>query len=254
MHTIDTRVLTYIFSFLDLKDLANGAQVSKEWNKAHKTDGIWQRFCLDYLEDAKPYQNSWKERFKIMNNWMKASAEVKVYPPCYKAWHKYHDFTFLENHTPLEIYPAYNNPSTYIIYDWSTKKIIKIDLKSVHSSDIICTDLYNKTWVALNSQDKIFCFDIQTGQCTKQIVPPLAESQAEISSAKMKSNDQEIIIAYHQKIKILNSNTGCLETIIDISTLGEVWNLHYTPHYIIYQTYHRGFEEVILPFIKVVAL
>lgn len=243
MNTISclpNEILTYTFSFLEKNELLKTATVCKEWNETQKADSLWQHYCLAYLSDPQPYEGSWKERFKIIHNWLQASAEVKSYLPSCKIFDKSHEFTILEDNTPFEIHPSSQDPLIYIIRNWTHDTAIQIDLKVLNSTEIICSNLHDKTWIALNSQGAIFCFDIQTGECKKKIIPQHSKVPIGLDRAHIICNGQEIITEYNQEIKIWNADTCLLEQTIDISNLGIIWTLNSTTNYIVCMTYSQA--------------
>lgn len=233
INTVPNEILAYIFSFLEFESLSTVAKVSRKWNEVQKKDELWKNYCLTYLDRATPYQNSWLERFKIINNWKKGLAEVNSYPLSYKALHHNHDFTILEDGTFFEIYPNHQNPFIYTIHNWSKNKNKQIDLKAFESSEVICTDLDDKTWIVLNSRCEILCFDIQKGECVKKIIPKHIKRNLNKAEGKIKAAADEIVTVYDKMIKIWNPKTALLEQSIDISNFCEVSNLNFTPNFII---------------------
>ena len=222
--------LSYIFSFLEPKDVPRAARVCKKWNEALKADWLWESHCLTYLDRATPLRDSWKERFKVFRNWTNGLAEVTHYPPSYKTWHTFHVFTVLDDNTCLEIYPDPENPRTYIVRNLvNNEQVRRIDLKEFGCSNVIATDLHDTTWVALDDQRRIFCFDIQTGVCTQRIPSSVSTS----TFSKIEYNGQEIIRADDHEIKIWNARTAQLEQTIDISQFGAPWTLRSTRNFVI---------------------
>lgn len=226
--SIPKEIVTYILSFLGPYDLASVAPVSKLWNDAQKTDLLWKRHCLDYLDHAQPHQGSWKERLKIIYNWLNAEAEKTCSDFCNE---RDHDFTILEDNTPLSEYFV---DSYYAIHNLSTGAITPIDQAKCPNDQIISSVIHEETWVALTNQGKILFFDLLTGQYLKEINPPEPLPNQIIAKAIIKCSGQEVITAYNNEIRIWDANTRKLKgDAINISHLGILWALNSTLNFII---------------------
>ncbi|HSW86859.1 MAG TPA: F-box/WD40 repeat-containing protein [Rhabdochlamydiaceae bacterium] len=236
---LPVEILAYTFSFLEPEELARIARVSKEWNEVQKIEELWKRHCLDRLKNlnnVEPYQNSWKEHFKITNNWMHAKAEKNSFSSYCKDWDQSHGFTVLEDNTPLEVYSE--NAMSYAIRDFLTDQITPID--QYFQDMIVCSTIHNKTWVALTNHGEILFFDLLTGKYLNKITP--SEEHMNLSRAKIKCTDQEVITAYNKEIKIWDINTGLLKETINLPELGEILTLTSTPNFFICTTYTGKFN------------
>jgi len=239
-------ILNHILSYLRPYDLARVAPVSKLWNHVQKTQELWKRHCLTYLDDAKPYQGSWKERFKIIHNWKHGIAEKKTFSS-YKNGHVGHIFSILEDNTALEVYyretfshydvySLYREPrSSYVVRNFSTGKIIPIYNKELCDEKFVASTGQDKIWIVLTKHGKILFFDLLTGQFLKEIKP---KNSVEISEAQITCHKQEVITAYNGEIHIWDTDTCSLKQIINVSHLDVVSSLRSTTNFVIFSTYN----------------
>lgn len=269
MHTdishLPNEILSYTFYFLDEKELNKVATVSKKWSKVQETESLWQKHCLVYLCDAQPYKGSWKERFKIIYNWLHASPEIHSYLPFSEPCRSYgsinfrrpnhnpnHDFTILDDNTPIEVcYP--DSGDHLIIRNIAADKTITIDLKPFNITQAIARHLEGKIYMVLSSQSKVFYFDCQTGESIKNIVLQQMQEMLSIERSMMSLerflmnedkimtfNSEELIILKKEddesKLKIWNTHTGQLEHILTLPNLHSSYlsHVHSLPHFIIY--------------------
>ncbi len=236
---VPNEILTYIFSFLGPYELPSIASVSKHWNNIQKTEELWKRHCLDYSDNPEPFRGSWKERFKIIHNWMHAKSEKKTFSYC-KNGDRPHDFTILKDNTALEVYPEHPL-SSYAIHHFSKGKSIRIDNAKLQGEKIVESTIFDKTWVVLTKQGKILFFDLLTGKCVKKMIH---KNPVAISRAAMTCKDQEVITAYNKKIQIWDINTCCIKQTIDVSELDEIYTLNSTPNFIICTTHNRTTKTI----------
>jgi hypothetical protein len=223
------KFLTYLFPLLDTRDLLTAGCVSTQWNRVQKTDELWRKHCLSFLDNAEPLEGSWKKRFSVINNWMKTLAEKTVLANSFKDWYEYHNFILLEDNTPLEIYRTGESDFTVGNIKNGETHLISIDLQDDKISN---ATLDGQTWVVLTSKGKIFFYDIPTGQCLKQMAVPIEDS-VKLPWEKIKCNENDILVANEKAISVLNAHTGLLEDTIDISKYRVLCDMVSTPNFII---------------------
>ncbi|HSW86858.1 MAG TPA: F-box/WD40 repeat-containing protein [Rhabdochlamydiaceae bacterium] len=230
---LPTEMLAYPFSFLEPKELARIARVSKEWYNVQEIEELWKRHCLDHLDSTELCQATWKDQFKVIQNWMHAKAEKKSFDPYvtpYDETEKSNLLTVLEDDTALTVYFD-SSLAKYVIHNFSNNEIIPIDHAELKDNKIVTTTIHNKTLAVLTERGKILFFDLPKGQYLKEITPP--EQPDQISKALIKCTDQEVITAYNNEIKIWDANTGLLNQTIDTSKLGTIRTLNSTSNFII---------------------
>lgn len=248
INILPAEMQAYVFSFLNSKDLVNTSLVSHDWKEVQEIDILWKRHCLDLLEheedDIQPLKDSWKEHYKMLNNWKNDRSEKKSYT-LFKNEDYGCGFTILKDNTPLEIYFD-NSLSTYCILNFSNEEITQIDYLK-HNEHIISSTIYDKTWIVLTEQGKILFFDLLTGQYLKEIAPKEiapSDDALQISSGSIICDGQDVITAYNNVIKIYDSITDVLKQTINTPNLGRTASLYSTQNFIIFKSYDSGIVEV----------
>jgi hypothetical protein len=230
---LPTEILVDVFSYLEQEDLKKAALVSKEWNELQKTDELWKRHCLKFMKNAEPLRGSWKERFKVINNWMHTRAERTFLASSHREKNPFWGFRLLEDNTPIEMYRSEDTEFTVRNVINDELHYIRVDLKDVRDGKIVSATMTNKTWMGLASNGNVFFYDIRTGQYLNQMSLGLKDDQT-LNWGMIKSNKNDIFVATNEReIKVFNGSTGHLEQTIDVSGHGDLHDFVFTTNFII---------------------
>lgn len=231
MNTVCPEILTQIFSYLELKDLVCAGAVSKEWNEIQSMDPRWKRFCLNYLDEAKPYHDSWKERFKIIQHWRQGNFKTKSYDSSIDS----EDWGLVENDNTF--YNVFNlDFENYFIYNRNTGEKIKLFSYEGFPEHF----LFDKTWVVIKRK-KILLFDILERKCIKKI----DIKKRNCLNRKINCNKNELTVIdrnknNNNKTKIWNVHTGELNQTIKLKNIGRICKIFTTPNFIICEAFKNN--------------
>jgi hypothetical protein len=225
------------FQFLDIPSLGTVSQVCKDWELIQKSDEIWKAVSLNYLDDDKlPITlNSWKERCKIIQNWMRGKAQVEAFTKCYKSSGKIYEFGFIEDEV-IEVRPNLNlSYEVFSVFPCMPQQPPRpLNLADLLVGEPICTALFKNHWAALDSNGAVLCCDIITGEGVKFTD---WEETAQINEGHICISQDEIITEALNELKIWNRKSGLVTAKISVDkSMGKVWGVYNSNRHIICET------------------
>ena len=228
---VPVEVMSYVFSFLELPDLARTARVCRGWKQAQEVDWLWKGRCLDVLDRGTTRCGSWKEQYKIFSHVKRGITRATDFKLPIKRWGVRPLFTLLDDNSVLELVTEPKNASLVHVHDIGTDSILRtIDIS--RCGEVFSSNIHGEEWTILTHGGRIVSFNIVTGQCVREIQgDPPKEVRLE-ALPKIYCTDREIIVWGGQKITIWDARSGARVQTLDVPETEGVWSMCSTPQFL----------------------
>lgn len=239
MSVLPVDALTIISPYLDLKAFCAVTSTCKAWRKVFEIDELWKLHCLERLEDTKPYQNSWKKRFIILQNLLLAQGTITTRTTISKDWSPCHGFALLKDNTVSEICPDPDDQLTYQMRSLSLEEE-EIRLKPFEKKRVMCWASHDNIMLMFNSQGNILIYDMELKKRVAEFVPFSKEAPFGSSYIyKMNFNGEDIVLANHKKIYVIDYKDRKLSETYSIMNDSSIKTLQQSKLYIAYTSYNN---------------
>lgn len=216
INVLPDEVTTHIFSFLDQpKDQACASEVCKGWNEniERNIESMYQSLCLKFSENETPYNGSWKNRFKIIQQWHKGKEQITSQ---FSSQDIEADWTLVKDDQNFYTISSgcydSNNRVHYYLEKHAKEGSDLIKIYSPAEGAYVAHCLSDKNWVVLDRNANIIIHDILNDN-QKTITPQglIKESLVNCIKARgefsIKFNGKEITIIYRNEFIICNIET-----------------------------------------------